>query len=88
MTFKKRKKGERIPRREWEWNKTDTGCDGVHTYEGCLVWYHFSGNPHADQAGTNQSFEDFLTNGPKVDGAPQLVTTELRAMLLQYFESS
>jgi len=52
------------PRHDWTWNETQHGYDGVHTYEGQLVWYTHTHNPHAGGAANTQSLMDFLQNGP------------------------
>lgn len=71
-----------MPRRDWQWNETATGCDGVHTFEaGRLVWYRHSGNPHGSNAGCDQRYADFLKNGPSVEGVPDEVVRELTALL-------
>jgi WD40 repeat protein len=51
-------------KREWTWNVTQWGYDGVHTFEGQLVWYSHSHNPHAGGGATTQSFTAFLQQGP------------------------
>lgn len=53
-----------IATRDWQWNTTQWGYDGVHTYEGCLVWFSHSYNPHAGGSAATQSFASFLTDGP------------------------
>lgn len=84
MYVKKRKYG-RVPKREWTWNENDVGCEGVHTFEGKLVWYRFSGNPHGSQAAANQHFADFLEAGPAVEGVPPQIASDVRSFLLDFF---
>jgi hypothetical protein len=51
--------------RQWEWNVTPEGYDGVHTYEeGHLLWFSHSHNPHAGGAAAEQSFASLLEDGP------------------------
>lgn len=52
--------------RDWTWGATTEGYEGVHTYEGQLVWYSHSHNPHSGGAAREQSFVDFLKDGPAV----------------------
>lgn len=54
--------------REWRWAETSWGYEGVHTYEGKLLWFSHSHNPHAGGGALEQSFESFLASGPTVQG--------------------
>ena len=74
---------KRVPGREWTWNETSEGYDGVHTYEGKIVWYNFKGNPHAGGGGVSQSFHQFLTRGTN-SSAPDYVVKELENFLLEH----
>ncbi|OHD54801.1 MAG: hypothetical protein A2Y33_02190 [Spirochaetes bacterium GWF1_51_8] len=79
-------------RKEWTWNGASWEggyrYDGVHLFEGCLVWYT-EYYPGWSGGGTcQQSVEDFLTNGPSVGGAPEDVLEELRAILKPVYEKS
>ncbi|MBX0327214.1 hypothetical protein K2Z83_05910 [Oscillochloris sp. ZM17-4] len=51
-------------RHEWSWDVTQWGYKGVHTYEGCLLWFSHSHNPHAGGGASEQSFARFLKDGP------------------------
>ncbi|NNJ09758.1 WD40 repeat domain-containing protein [Chloroflexales bacterium ZM16-3] len=51
-------------RREWTWGATQWGYEGVHSYEGCLLWFSHSHNPHAGGGASEQSFASFLKDGP------------------------
>lgn len=53
-------------KKEWTWAVTQWGYEGVHTYEGQLLWYSHSHNPHAGGGASGQSFADFLAAGPPV----------------------
>lgn len=53
-------------RREWTWDVTPSGYEGVHTYEGHVVWFSHSHNPHAGGGASTQTFASFLANGPPV----------------------
>lgn len=59
--------GERL-QREWQWAETPWGYEGAHTYEGKLLWFSHSHNPHAGGSTLEQSFESFLDSGPAVQG--------------------
>ncbi len=65
--------------RSWEWPGDGSG-EGVHTYEGQLVWFSGRANPHAGGGAVGQSFEAFLRDGPAVQ-APDEVVHELRQLL-------
>jgi hypothetical protein len=51
-------------RREWRWNVTQWGHDGVHTLSGHLLWFNATYPSHAGGWGEEQSFESFLNDGP------------------------
>lgn len=51
-------------KREWKWNISPSGHDGVHTYGACLLWYNETYPAHAGGWGEEQSFESFLRDGP------------------------
>jgi hypothetical protein len=68
---------------EWRWNETDYCYDGVHTFEGKLVWFTHYGNPHAGGGALTQSFESFLEKGPNISHAPQSILNEVRKFLLE-----
>lgn len=50
-------------KKEWIWNENQSGYEGVHLYEGQVLWFSHSHNPHSGGAASGQSFEDFLENG-------------------------
>lgn len=52
-----------VHKKEWTWNHTADGFEGVHLYENQVVWFEHSHNPHAGGAAREQQFEDFLENG-------------------------
>lgn len=64
-------------RRDWNWNVTQWGYDGVHTFDGKVFWYNHSHNPHAGGYGMDQEFENFLADGPAMSNVPENVLSEL-----------
>ena len=67
----------RIPQREWKWDETEIGYEGVNTFDGCLKWFTYS---HANGGNTlyvEQSYEDFVRDGPLKDSIPADVMVEL-----------
>ena len=50
-------------KKEWTWNEDQYGYEGVHLYEGQVLWFTHTHNPHGGGGANGQSFEDFLTNG-------------------------
>jgi hypothetical protein len=81
-------KKKKVEGRDWTWNRNKYGHEGVHTYEGKLVWYSHKENPHAGGGASEQTFEDFLRNGPCGTGAPEKVVKELKALLKKYVKKS
>jgi len=67
----------RVPQREWKWNENEIGFEGVHTYDGSLKWFTFR---HAHSGNTltiEQTFEDYLKDGPLRESIPPDVMIEL-----------
>ncbi len=75
-----------VPKKDWQWNKSSTGYDGVHTYEGCLTWYTECWPGWAGGGAYQQSFSDFVINGPWVKSVPKDVLDELLELLKDYSE--
>ena len=57
----------------WEW-----GNQGVDVYEDRLTWFEKEGSVRfASGAACDQTFDDFVSNGPHVDGVPADVLAEV-----------
>lgn len=67
-------------KKEWTWDVTQWGYEGVHTYEGQLLWYSHSHNPHAGGGAHGQSYADFLAAGPSV-AVPEPILVEICQMV-------
>lgn len=67
---------------EWTWDVTQWGHEGVHTYEGQLLWYSHSHNPHAGGGAAGQQYADFLANGPPV-AVPEPILREICQVVRQ-----
>ena len=52
-----------VNKKEWTWNEDQYGYEGVHLYEGQVLWFTHTHNPHGGGGANGQSFEDFLANG-------------------------
>lgn len=65
---------------EWTWaNK------GVSIENGHLLWFEqLSAVAYASGAGSTQEFDDFLANGPSVEGVPEDVLSELEKELHEH----
>ncbi|MEZ5427775.1 MAG: hypothetical protein R2747_16010 [Pyrinomonadaceae bacterium] len=63
----------RTEKQEWIWNETAGGYEGVHLREGVVLWFQHSHNPHAGGGALEQSFEDFLNNGPACRTPPEFL---------------
>jgi hypothetical protein len=53
-----------LNKKEWTWNHTASGYEGVSLYGKAVLWFEHCHNPHAGGGASEQSFEDFLQNGP------------------------
>lgn len=58
-----KKETPKTDKKEWTWNHNSDGYEGVHLYEGQVLWFQHSHNPHTGGAASGQSFEDFMENG-------------------------
>jgi hypothetical protein len=63
-----------------EYRHSQDRKEGVHTFEGKLVWYCDTWPPYGSSA-KEQSFEDFLKNGPAIEDVPQHVIQKLRKII-------
>lgn len=77
--------GKEIPKKEWTWNhqsgKNWRSHEGVHTYERCITWFKDGYPGWTAASASQQSFEDFLKDGPSVSGAPQKVIDQIYELL-------
>lgn len=71
-----------VPKRAWEWQEGAMLC-GVHTHEGCLVWWSRPAAPggYRFENGMEPSFADFLASGPPA--SPDVVD-DIHALLRQH----
>lgn len=53
-----------LNKKEWTWNHTANSYEGVSLYGKEVLWFEHCHNPHAGGGASEQSFEDFLQNGP------------------------
>lgn len=74
-------------KREWQWNEDRWGYDGVHTYEGNLLWFTHKHNPHGGGGARGQSFKEFLENGPIVEPPPEMLA-EIREVVENLIKDS
>ncbi len=65
-----------LNKKEWTWNHNADSYEGVHLYEGQVLWFQHCHNPHSGGGANGQSFEDFLQNGPSC-GMPDELFKEL-----------
>ncbi len=67
------------PRREWTWNHTPNGGhDGVHTLTtNSILWFNVTYPAYAGGFGADQSFAEFLAQGPYLQGVPEATLIEL-----------
>ncbi len=80
----------KIPKKEWKWNQESFEggyrYDGVHTYEGNLLWFTETYPAYAGGGASSQSFADFLLNGPSISNVPQEVLDEILEILSPFEE--
>jgi len=84
------KKKIEIPKKNWTWSRKSFKGGyryyGVHTYEGCLLWYTETYPAYAGGGAHSQSFAEYILNGPSVDEVPQEILDEIDQMLESYTE--
>ncbi len=80
-------KKSKIPGKDWQWNHNSWEggyrYDGVHTFEGCLLWYTETYPAYAGGGAYEQSFTDFLKNGPAMSDVPKEIIDEIYELLKQ-----
>ena len=79
-------KENEIPGKNWTWQIKPGQTEGVHTYEGCLTWYTSMKQYWAGGGASQQSFSDFLENGPPVSDVPGHVISQLKEIISKYPE--
>ena len=75
----------KIPRKAWQWNKTHFRYDGVHTREGCLLWYTETYPAYAGGGASSQSYADFIRDGPRINTVPEEVRKDISIRLSRGF---
>lgn len=83
---KKKSVISKIPRKDWQWNKIHYRYDGVHTYEGCLLWYTESYPAYAGGGAYSQSFADYIRNGSSMSDVPDEIIEEINQMLEPFID--
>ncbi len=84
-------KKNKVAGREWKWNKSEEGYEGVHTFNHELVWYYVYNKPKGflKKSGTKkkrQSFDHFLGSGPKNSDCPVDVLMDLYEIVIDAIE--
>ncbi|HJY63959.1 MAG TPA: hypothetical protein VJ455_07370 [Ignavibacteria bacterium] len=77
----------RIPHKEWKWNDNEIGFDGVNTKDGCLKWFTFRNAHGGNTITVEQSYEDFLKDGPLKESIPADVIVDLYDEIMNAVES-
>jgi len=73
-----------IPSKNWRWNETGEGHEGVKIENAKLLWYSHRENPHSTGIGARyQSFDSFLENGPDISDVPQSIQEEISDFLTE-----
>ena len=67
----------RIPARKWKWNENETNYEGVYTGDGCLIWFTCTNIQEGNILKAEQSYEDFIRDGPLNDSIPADIMVEL-----------
>jgi hypothetical protein len=78
----------KISPKEWTWNKTSSGYEGVHTREQKLVWFIVDRNTIPERKVVSQSYEAFVKDGPPYDNVPFDVMIELYEKILYAVETT
>ncbi|HEY3251627.1 MAG TPA: hypothetical protein VGK25_10965 [Ignavibacteria bacterium] len=66
-----------IPQKEWKWNENEIGCEGVNTFDGCLKWFTYRKEHGGNTLTVQQSYEDFMRDGPLKDSIPADIMLEM-----------
>jgi hypothetical protein len=72
----------KIPGEEWTWNHDESGHDGVNTFEHKLVWFIHSPQIKNGNLRSEQTFEDFIMNGPSDENVPTDIMLDLYELII------
>ncbi len=72
----------KIPGEEWTWNHDESGHDGVNTFEHKLVWFTHKDEQKGGGSKLEQSFEDFIMNGPINEDVPTDIMLDLYELII------
>jgi hypothetical protein len=72
----------RIPRREWVWNETEIGYEGVNSFDGKLKWFTFRNALNGNLIAAEQRFEDYIKDGPLKENTPPDVMLEIYDLIM------
>lgn len=73
----------KIPGEEWTYNHSESGYEGVNTFEQKLAW--FSHKNEGEQSPKNtryQAYEDFIRDGPLDDDLPTDIMLDLYELII------
>ena len=76
---------KKVPGKDWCWNETDAGHEGVHTFESKLVWYTHMYNPHAVGGARTQTFKSFLEATANMRHPNDSISCQVRDYLLEFY---
>lgn len=60
-------------RKEWRWDRTQTGGSGVIVYADHLVWYYENWAAPFTDMGAEQTLDDFLILGARSSIPPEML---------------
>ncbi len=72
----------KIPGEEWTWNHDESGHDSVNTFEHKLVWFTHTNGQKGGGTTIDQSFEDFIMNGPINEDVPTDIMLDLYELII------
>ncbi len=67
-------------RRDWKWNVSASGHDGIHTFGSSLTWFNETYPAFAGGWGDEQTFESFLNDGPAYSIPDEIVVEVCQAV--------
>lgn len=67
----------KVPKREWKWNENEIGFEGVNSFDGCLKWFTYRHGHNGNTVTIQQTFEDFIKDGPLKESIPADIMLEL-----------
>jgi hypothetical protein len=77
----------KVPKKEWKWNENEIGYEGVNSFDGCFKWFSYRSGHNGNTVTIQQSYEDFIKDGPLKESIPADYMLELYDCVMSAVDS-